>query len=274
MTAIRQAVVSVEGVRTFYRHREGIGAPTVFVHGNPTHSEDWMPFLAQINGAAVALDMPGWGYSERPPNFDYSMFGLGNFVARFLDTLGIAEHSLVVHDWGVVGLIAAQQRPASVNCLVIINGVPLLPGFRWHWVARWFWRRRVIGELANRSTTKSSLAAVMRWSSPARRRSPAQFLEAAMHCWPPGDPRPEMLELYRSADPERLEAAGDRLARLDCPALVVWGAADPFIPVAFARAYAELLPAAELAEFEAAGHWPWIERPEIVDRVTGFLAAS
>jgi len=82
---------------------------------------------------------------------------------------------------------------------------------------------------------------------------------------------PEMLDLYRSADPERLVEAGSRLAELTCPALVAWGQADRYLPPGFGRAYAERLPRAELLELEHGGHWPWVEHPELIDRVVGFL---
>jgi len=80
-----------------------------------------------------------------------------------------------------------------------------------------------------------------------------------------------MLTLYRAADPEDLAAAGQRLGELACPALVVWGSRDPFLPLEFARAYADLLPNAELLELDRAGHWPWLDRPEILARTLEFL---
>jgi pimeloyl-ACP methyl ester carboxylesterase len=273
VATIEEAVVHVDGVRTFYRRVRGDGPPTLFVHGNPTHSEEWVPFLRRIEGAAVALDLPGWGFSERPgtDRFDYTLEGLGAFVERFLDVLGIGEHSLVVHDWGAVALIAAQRRPERVRRLVVINAVPLLPGYRWHWVARWFWRRRPIGELVNATTTRLALRMVSGRTGPRRRLMPAELVELVWRGWPAGS-RPQMLALYRSADPPRLAAAGERLGRLACPALVLWGRDDPFLPVSFARAYAERLPNAELIELAGAGHWPWIDRPDAIDRVLDFLS--
>ena len=83
-----------------------------------------------------------------------------------------------------------------------------------------------------------------------------------------------MLELYRSADPELLAAAGRATGRARCPALVLWGLDDPYLPPRFGAAYAERLPNAELVGLEGAGHWPWLDRPELVERVIGFLDAS
>jgi len=86
--------------------------------------------------------------------------------------------------------------------------------------------------------------------------------------------RRAILELYRSAPQEELVAAGSRLGDIGCPALVVWGGRDPYIPLEFGRAYADRLPGAELAALPDAGHWPWIERPDVIDRGNGFLAGA
>ena len=99
---------------------------------------------------------------------------------------------------------------------------------------------------------------------------PDEFIELALRARRPGT-WPESLALYRSADPDRLAAAGEQLERLQCPALVAWGTRDPYLPVGFARAYAERLPRAELLELDDAGHWPWLDRPDLVDRVDRFL---
>ena len=94
-------------------------------------------------GPSIAIDMPGLGTlgHPRPGRFDYSMYGLSAFLERCLDELGVAERKLVVHDWGGLALIGAQRRPRLVEKLVVINSVPLTPGYRWHWVAQ-LWRRR------------------------------------------------------------------------------------------------------------------------------------
>ena len=57
------------------------------------------------------------------------------------------------------------------------------------------------------------------------------------------------------------------------PTLIVWGEDDPWLPPRFAHAYAAALPAAQLALIPAAGHWPWLESPAVIDRVAAFLAA-
>ena len=46
-----------------------------------------VPFLERLEGPGLALDLPGWGFSEKPKEFDYSMHGLARFFERFLDRL-------------------------------------------------------------------------------------------------------------------------------------------------------------------------------------------
>jgi pimeloyl-ACP methyl ester carboxylesterase len=81
-----------------------------------------------------------------------------------------------------------------------------------------------------------------------------------------------ILRLYRSSPPDRLATAGSGLAELRAPALVLWGDRDPYIPARFADAYARALGGTtEVAHLARAGHWPWCDAPEAVQRVTGFL---
>jgi pimeloyl-ACP methyl ester carboxylesterase len=270
-SAIEEAELQVDGVRVFYRRVAGEGTPTVYCHGNPTHGEDWVPFLER-GGPAIAIDMPGWGRSDHPDpeQFDYSMYGLSAFLEKCLDQLGVAQRKLVVHDWGCVGLIGAQRRPEPIEKLVVINAIPLLPGYRWHWVAQ-IWRRRGLGELANATTTKASMGLIMRQLSGDRRPMPQQFIEMIWRHMDHGTNQ-ATLSLYRHADPDRLALAGKDLNRITCPSLVLWGANDPFIQPRFAEAYAAALPSSTLQLVPDAGHWPWIDDARVIDEVLDFVS--
>ena len=114
---IETGYADVGGIRTFYRRVPGDGPPAVFFHGVPTHSEDFMPFLEAMEGPALAFDLPGFGRTDRPDpsRFDYSMWSHAAFVSDALDALGVGDHSLVVHDWGGLGLIAAQAHPERIR---------------------------------------------------------------------------------------------------------------------------------------------------------------
>ncbi len=271
MAVIEEAELVVDGVRVFYRRVPGEGTPTVYYHGNPTHGGEWVPFMERSGAPAIAIDMPGWGRSDRPDprRFDYSMHGLSAFLERCLGELGVRERKVLVHDWGVLALIDAQRRPEPVERLVIANAVPLLPGYRWHWVAQ-IWRRRPLGELANATSTRAGMALGMRQARGDRRAMPPEFIDLIWRYWDKGTKR-AVLALYRDADPDRLVDAGKDLGRLACPTLVLWGDRDAYLPAKFGEAYSRAIPDARFERLEGLGHWPWVEDPSVVERILAFL---
>lgn len=263
----------VEGVEVFWRRTESSGgdAPTLFVHGVPTNSDDWLPFLARARG--VALDLPGFGRSAKPADFDYSIAGYDRFIESFLDAAGIERFSLVVHDWGAVALATAQRLRERLDRLVLIAAVPLLEGYEWHRIAR-IWRRPVIGELAMGFTTHWALKRISKRANVTPGPLPQELLDSVWSHFDHGTQR-AILKLYRSAPPRVLAAAGSDLDRIDCPSLVLWPDGDPYIGPRFGPAYARALGGRTTFEtVPDAGHWPWLDRPELVDRVTGFLASG
>ena len=263
--------VRAGGVETFVRRTAGGGAPVLFLHGNPTTSDDWIPFLETLSTAGLAPDLPGFGRSERPERrrFAYTMDAYGDWVEALLDAEGVDRYSLVLHDWGSVGLLAAIRQPERLERLVLVNCVPFVPGYRWHWAAR-IWRRRGLGELFNAIVSKPTMALGLRQARPGFGPMPRGFVEGF---WPLWDrtTRRAVLRLYRSADPDELAAAGYGLGRLRCPSLVVWGLRDPYLPAWLGPALAARLPASRLVELPDAGHWPWLDRPELVGRIVTFI---
>lgn len=268
---IETGTVEVDGIEVFFRRIPGDGPPTVFVHGVPDHSEQWLPFLERMSTPAVAFDLPGFGRSERPDpsRFDCTMRSYANFIERLLPELGVGEYSLVVHDWGPVGLIAAQREPDRVRRLVVMNGVPLLPGYRWHRTAR-MWRTRGLGELSTRLFNRRTAALALRESRGDWSPQPDEFVDMVWDHLDEGTFR-AILSLYRSAPPEALAEAGRDLDRITAPALVIWSLKDRYLPARFGRAWADALPSSELVEFPDCGHWPWLEDASVVDRVVSFL---
>lgn len=227
-------------------------------------------FLERSGGLAV--DLPGFGRSGKPGSLQYTIPEFADFIERFLDFVEVEQVSLVVHDWGSVGLAFAQRHPSRVARLVIINAVPLLPGYRWHRVAR-IWRTPLLGELMMGSTGRFTLRRASAESNSTPGPLPEAWLDTVLDHFDQGTQR-AILRLYRSSPSDVLAAAGAELHLLRMPALVVWGAADPYIPARFGADYARVLPNAELIELPDAGHVPWFDRPDVIDRVTEFLAAT
>jgi pimeloyl-ACP methyl ester carboxylesterase len=239
------------------RWLEAGAVPILYVHGVPTASFDWLPLLALTGG--VAPDLPGFGHSAKPAEFDYSIRGYDRWLEAFTAHTGLERFSLVVHDWGVVGLALAQRFPQRIERLLMFSTVPLLSGYRWHRVAR-AWRTPLAGELVMGFTTRRAF----------RRELPGAIADKAYDCFDHGTQR-AILKLHRASPPEALTRAGARLDEVRCPALVLWPTRDPYVGEQFGRAYADALGGESELELVDTGHWSWHERPELVERAAAFL---
>lgn len=255
-------VEDIDGMPITWRTAPGEDPPVLYVHGVPESGAMWEPFLARTGG--LAPDLPGFGRSAKRGDFRYDVEGYADWLERFLDHVGVGRFRLALHDWGAVALALAQRAPERVERLVAIDAVPFLPGYRWHWVARW-WRRRGAGELVMGTTT--------RWALRRLSRVPAEVADRWWADFDQGTQR-AILRLYRSAPEDRLAAAGARLDRVDCPALVVWGEEDRYLDASFADAYAARLPDAQVRRVAGAGHWPWLDDPEVTGEVCRFLLSG
>ncbi len=260
----------IAGLTAAWRSAPADGTPTLHVHGVPNSSVMWEPFLAAHGG--VAPDLPGFGRSAKPGHFPYAIDGYAAWLEVFAETLELERFNLVVHDWGAVGLALAGHRPERVQRLVLIDAVPFLPGYRWHGIAR-AWRTPVVGELLMGATTRTVLRLLARAATPRPGALPAAHLDDVWHSFDHGTQR-AILRLHRSAPTDVLERAGASLDAFRGPALVLWGAHDPYVHPDFADAYGARLRGATVEHVAEAGHWPWLDQPELVERVGAFLRAG
>ena len=249
-------------------HGAGAAVP-LYVHGVPDSSDMWLDFLARSGG--LAPDLPGFGRSGKPGSLSFTIEEYADFLEAFLELVEVERVSMVVHDWGAVGLAFAQRHPERIERLVVINAVPFLPGYRWHRTAR-IWRTPLLGELSMGSTNRRLLRLLSRESNATPGPLPESWLDSVLAHFDEGTQR-AILRLYRSSPPERLAQAGAQLGELGVPSLVVWGIHDPYIPARFGKAYADVL-GAELLELADAGHWSWLDRPDAIDRVVDFLGQA
>ncbi|MGI8411239.1 MAG: alpha/beta fold hydrolase [Solirubrobacteraceae bacterium] len=242
--------------------------PVLYLHGAPTSADDWTPFLELTGG--IAPDLPGFGRTAKGGHLDYSIDGHADFLERFLHQLGVDRVALVAHDWGAAGGLAfAQRHPERIQRLVLINALPLLDGFTWHRTAN-LARRPVLGELVVGSVNRWLLARALRHGAVRPDAWSDERVDAVWEQFDQGTQR-ALLRLHRCGDPRRLAAAGADLGALDMPALVLWGERDPWLDPGFADAYGERLPRARVTRIADAGHWPWLDQPQVIDEVAAFL---
>jgi pimeloyl-ACP methyl ester carboxylesterase len=239
----------------------------VFVHGNPGSIVDWERLAHGVGefGRAVAMDMPGFGAADKPSNFDYSVPGYARFLGRLLAERRVKRAHLVMHDFGGPwGLAWAAANPKAVASVTCINTGVLL-GYRWHYLAR-IWQTPVLGELFMASTTKAGMRLSLRHGNP--RGLPAEYFDHVYKTFDRGTQR-AVLKLYRNSrnTEEASRQLKEALRPLDLPALVVWGAHDPYISVEFAERQRQVFPRAEIRILPGSGHWPFADDPEAVAQV-------
>ena len=114
------------GVRSFVRAR-GDGDPVLLMHGLPSSSFLYRKVIDELAGRglrALSFDLPGLGFAERPPDFDYTFTGLGRFAVAAVEALGLERFHLVVHDaGGPVGFELATAAPERIRSLTLLNTV-------------------------------------------------------------------------------------------------------------------------------------------------------
>jgi pimeloyl-ACP methyl ester carboxylesterase len=269
MAEVAHHTDEIDGEPVSWRSAPGGDPPALYIHGVPNSSLVWHSFLQRSGG--LALDLPGFGDAIKAATFPFSIAGYDGYIERFLDWRGLDRVNLVMHDWGAAALAFAQRAPERIGRIVLIDALPLFEGYQWPRVAR-IWRTRGLGELLMGSLTPRLLRRALRDANATA--IPERDLREMYVTLDFGTQR-AILKLFRSVGPGTLASAGARLGELDAPALIVWGALDPFVPVEAALQYAEALGGeCELELLQDAGHWPWLDRPDVVETVAGFLARN
>ncbi len=254
-----------------YLKDQGAGPPILFLHGNPDSADLWDGLIDLLSPRfrCLAPDLPGFGRSAAPPDFDCSLDNLARFVDGLVSALGIGEPlNLVMHDFGgPFGLAWAIRRHWKVRRIVAINTL-FFSDYRWHAWAR-VWRTPVLGELSMALMNQWMFTRALRRASPAL---PADHIRKAYGLVKPPMKR-MVLRLYRATDPESFVWWEDHLRSLTArvPALVLWGDQDPYIP----KQYAERFGARMVVHFQAHGHWLPAEAPALVaEHLLPFLESA
>lgn len=268
----------VDGGRMHYVD-EGRGEPILFVHGTPAWSFLYRHLIADLSRdhRCVAPDHIGFGLSDKPAEWGYSIDAHARNLAALVERLGLREITLVVHDLGgPIGLSLAAARPDLIRRLVIANTTlwPMQGEFAGPPIARLF--GGPIGRYLYLRHNFSPRALLPLIYGDRSKLTPAihrQYLA----------PFPQPADRHGMFAFARLIAAGAadlaplwerRAALLDKPALLVWGMKDVAFPPKFLARWRELLPRAQVLELPAAGHFVQEEAPaELVAAIRSFIGA-
>lgn len=239
----------------------------VFLHGNPGSAGDWAELVGEVGQfrRAVAFDLPDFGQTVAGPGFDHTVDEYTDFFGQALKTLGITRVQLVLHDiGGPIGLVWAIQNLPMIAGVTLVN-TGILPGYKWHRTAR-AWQTRGVGEALQAITTRGMFRRVTSRAEP--RGLPREFLDEMYDNYDRRT-RAAVLDIYRDLkqvgrDSELLILP---LKEAGIPALVVWGAQDPYLGSEFAERQKQAFPSAEVHVLAESGHWPFVDDPVTTNRL-------
>jgi pimeloyl-ACP methyl ester carboxylesterase len=218
------------------------GAPVVLVHGLGGHAEDWHNLAPYLTGAGFRVympDLPGYGRSEKPKNFSYSIADEANVMVAFLDALGLRQVDLGGHSMG--GWIVQQiaiQHPDRVKKLMIFDSAGIYDKPEWNTA---LFTPTTPGEL-------NQLDALLMPHPPEVPAFIARDILRVSHndAWVIRRAMQSMLTGRYVTDND--------LPHLKMPVLIVWGDQDHITPLADGEKMHQLIPQSQLNVVRGCGH--------------------
>jgi haloalkane dehalogenase len=248
---------TVDGLRLAHVD-EGDGPPVVMWHGEPTWSFLWRKVLPPVRDAGhrvILPDLVGFGRSDKP--MDPAWYSYDRHVemaATLLEDLDIRDATFVVHDWGgPIGLRLAVEHPDRVARLVMMD-TGLWTGRQpmsdaWHSFADFVARTEdlPIGMLVRGAcATDPGDEVIAAYEAPF----PSAAAQAGARAFPALIP-----QAPNAPGAAQGRAVLDALRQDARPKLVLWADADPVLPLATGRRFAERIGAPAPTVIEGASHF-------------------
>ena len=257
--------ISTAGYKTNY-HDQGSGAPVLMLHGSGAGVTGWANWRGQIpalapNFRVIAPDLVGFGYTERPPGFEYRF--MDTWVEQtiaLLDALGLEKAHIVGNSFGgSLALALAVRVPARVGRIVLMGSGGVAAEVTPELNELWAYKpspanmKKIMSIMAYNQSLVSDEIAEMRYRATIR----PGVQEAFEHLFPV--PRQRWLDAQIVAD--------EKLRALPHSVMIVHGREDRVVPVAVSHRLFEVIPRAQLHLFGECGHWTMIEHRDRFNRL-------
>lgn len=273
-TEPRGETARVDGLSLHYL-TAGEGPAVLLLHGWPTSSFLWrdvIPPVARTN-RVLALDLPGFGRSDKPLDASYSFRFYERVLGGFLDAVGARDVGVAVHDLGgPVGLYWALRNLPRVRALALLNTL-VYPTPTWALVAFLVGAR--LPGVRSWLTSPAGLAFAMRVGVADPSRLTAEAVRGVQAPFATPEAREALLLSVRKLHPRGMMEVADRIREYRGPARVIYGAKDRILPDVgrtMARVAREL-PQAEVTRLDDCGHFLQEERgPEVGAMLGDFFA--
>ncbi|GAA3956401.1 alpha/beta fold hydrolase [Gordonia caeni] len=208
---------------------EGAGRPIVFFHGSPTWSFLYRRIMLALRGEfrCIAMDYPGFGLSERPDGYGYTIGELTTIAGELVDHLGLDGFVTMGHDWGgPIGLGVATERAERTAGVALANTIfwPKLP-----LANNAFSRVMSSGPMQRRILQRNLLVEkfLLGPAGPELSEPEADHYRLAQPCAPARAGLAEMPGQIRGARPLLAQLEHDVPHLLgDKPAVAIWGMRD------------------------------------------------
>lgn len=265
----------------FYHDSKGKGLTSdvlIIFHGYPTSSYDFHKIWNQLTerfGRVIAPDFLGYGLSDKPVQYDYSIVDQANMVEALLHKLGVNDVHILSHDMGdTVGqeLIARYNegtQKINIKSVCLMNGgiIPETIDFRWGQKVLLNPYLALVGmRLMNRRLFANGLGEVF---GPHTNPTEEEFDDQwALIRYNDGNLVQHGIIQYlpqRFANRDRWVPA---LYQTKLPLHLIFGPSDPVNPAStFLVKYRELVKNSGVTELHAdIGHYPQLEAPDDVVR--------
>jgi pimeloyl-ACP methyl ester carboxylesterase len=278
---IKDGWVEVGGLRIHYLEAGKTNAPVLLLHGGGYDSGSLSYGLSigpiSQRHKAFAPDWPGYGHSDKP-KATYSTGYFMDFLGQLMEVLGLSKASLVgVSMGGAISLGFSLRSPERVDKLVLVGSHGLGGEVPWRTISYAMVRLPLLNKALWATMGRSRR--MIRWSLRAVFYDPRNVTEGLVDQVYRLTKKPEAARAWRSWQRNEIHWSGfrtnfvDSLQEVEIPTLILHGAEDRFVPVAWARRAHELIVDSELHVFPECGHWLPREKPEEFERaVLTFLA--
>lgn len=258
-----------QGHRLWLRHG-GQGRALLLIHGFPTCGADWDPLWEKLERRhrLFAIDMLGFGRSDKPLDFAYSIAASADQWQELAQQQNLHEVAIVAHDYGntVAQELLARQRDGTlgfhIRQVIFLNG-GLFPEAT-HPLLLQKLLRGPFGPLVARLSSYRSFSASLRriCAQPldeAWLRQQWEWLVRAQG----RRVMPRIVQYMRERSTHRERWLG-ALTGAGVPLHLINGVEDPISGRTIVSRWRELLPRAPVLELPGVGHYPQVEAPERV----------
>jgi pimeloyl-ACP methyl ester carboxylesterase len=242
----------------------GKGPAVVMLHGLGGTKQSFLPTIAALAPAGyrtIAMDLPGFGDTDKPLGASYDAAFFARWVVALLDTLNIERAHVLGHSLGGrVALEVGFRHHERVESLML-----MAPSLAWRRDRPWApWLRLLRPELGVLQPTPRRLAEALVYRAiPAGASWASAGIDDFLRSYLTPRGRAAFYAAARQIYLEQPNGSNGFWTRLEALApesLFIWGRRDNLVPIAFARHVREALPAARHVELDC-GHIPQFERP-------------